>query len=160
VKSQAHLLVYRFGPDADYEGRLVGALERIEVDGGLRVLDILFVASAADSGEIFAATLGREGAGGKVASLIGFRLDVERRRQLTRRALAGGSADLIAALGKTLEPGDALAAVLVGHDWARAFDDAVTRTGGAELANTFVEAESLTSLTRELLDLAGSARAG
>jgi hypothetical protein len=31
----AQLLLYRFGPDAEFEGRLVGALERIESGGAL-----------------------------------------------------------------------------------------------------------------------------
>src|SRR4051812_30216328 len=41
VRDQAptsQLLVYRFGPDAEFEGRLVGALERIESGGAMRVL--------------------------------------------------------------------------------------------------------------------------
>ena len=32
------LLVYSFGPDASFEGQLVGALERIEVGGAMRIL--------------------------------------------------------------------------------------------------------------------------
>ena len=50
--------------------------------------------------------------------------------------------------------------MLLGHEWARALDDAVSRTAGTELANAFVEAASLTALTRELVDVAGSARPG
>ena len=37
------LLVYTFGPGAGFEGQLVGALERIESGGAIRVLDALFV---------------------------------------------------------------------------------------------------------------------
>jgi hypothetical protein len=43
------LLVYAFGPDANFEGRLVGALEGIESGGALRVLDALFVASDSET---------------------------------------------------------------------------------------------------------------
>jgi hypothetical protein len=92
--------------------------------------------------------------------LIGFRLDVAERRRITRRAQVGESADMIATLGETLEPGQALAAVLVGHAWARTLEDAVARSGGTELANTFVAAASLTALSPELLEVAGSARPG
>jgi hypothetical protein len=35
----AQLLVYGFGPGADFEGRLLGALEQIESGGTVRVLD-------------------------------------------------------------------------------------------------------------------------
>jgi hypothetical protein len=43
MKPIVQLLAYRFGPDAAFEGRLVGALERMESGGTLRVLDVLFV---------------------------------------------------------------------------------------------------------------------
>jgi hypothetical protein len=35
------LLVYGFAPGAEFEGRLVGAIERIESGGTLRVLDVV-----------------------------------------------------------------------------------------------------------------------
>jgi hypothetical protein len=157
MTARAQLLVYRFKATAGFEGQLLGALERIETGGAVRVLDVLFVGSDPASGEIFAIELNGTGAGGFAGPLIGFRLDVAERRRITRRARAGDSADLISTLGETLEPGDALAAVLVGHDWARALDDAIARTGGMELANAFVEAVSLTALTGELVQVAGSA---
>jgi hypothetical protein len=41
----AQLLVYGFGPGADFEGRLPGVLERIESGGTVRVVDALSVAN-------------------------------------------------------------------------------------------------------------------
>ena len=38
------LLAYTFPPGSAFEGQLVGALERIESGGAMRVLDALFVA--------------------------------------------------------------------------------------------------------------------
>jgi hypothetical protein len=160
MSAPVQLLVYRFGSEAGFEGRLVSALERIEAGGALRVLDVLFVGSDPASGEIFAIELNGRGAGGITGPLIGFRMDVSERRRITRRAHAGESADMIATLGETLERGAALAAVLVGHEWARTLEDAVTRTGGIEVANAFVEAESLTRLGPELLEVAGLAPPG
>jgi hypothetical protein len=158
------LLVYRFGADAGFEGHLVGALERIEAGGSLKVLDVLFVGSDAESGEIFAIDLHGGSAGGMVAPLLGFRLDVQERRRRTKKTLAAGDgmAELIEQLGATLERGDALAAVLVGHEWARAVEDAVERTGGGTLVNTFVVPTSFGDLHAELLAAAGggSARTG
>jgi hypothetical protein len=145
------LVVYRFGPGSGFEGRLVGALERVESGGALRVLDVLFVARDADAGEIFAIGLHGGGAGGMVSSLLGFRLDLEERRRTTRRVRAAAQGDLIERLGDALEPGHALAAVLVGHEWARALSDAVERTGGTALADAFVAPTSLTELADELL---------
>ena len=49
---QAQLLVYGFDPGAEFQGGLVGAIERIESGGNLRVLDVLFVMRDADTNEL------------------------------------------------------------------------------------------------------------
>jgi hypothetical protein len=84
----AQLLLYRFGPDAEFEGRLVGALERIESGGGLRVLDAIFVRRDPDTGELAAFAAHGDGAGRIVAPLLDFRLDATKRRRATERAPA------------------------------------------------------------------------
>jgi hypothetical protein len=38
TRTPAQLLLYRFGPDAGFEGQLLGALERMETGGSVRVL--------------------------------------------------------------------------------------------------------------------------
>src|SRR4051812_16838105 len=149
MTAPAQLLVYRFGEDAGFEGHLVGALERIESGGALKVLDVVFVARDAVSGELSAVELHGGSAGGMVAPLVGFRLDIGERRRITRRAERSA---LVAALGEALEPGHALAAVLVGHEWARALAEAVERTGGFALADGFVPGASLAALTDELVE--------
>src|SRR5215212_9641020 len=125
------LLVYAFGSDASFEGRLVGAIERIEAGGALRVLEALYVRRDRDGGELTAFDLrGRAGGGGLTAPLLSFRLDKGARRRATQRALAGGvgvKGETLRELGDGLEPGTALAALLVEHSWARALDDAVER---------------------------------
>ena len=141
----AHLLVYRFGTDAAFEGHLVGALERVEINDSEQVLDILFIARDS-GGELFAVEAHGRRAGGMVASLLGFRLDVQERRRLTRRALRGARADLIAVVQPAVLPGDGLAAILVGSAFAGAFEDAVARTGGRTLVSTGVAADSLSEL--------------
>jgi hypothetical protein len=151
------LLVYRFGPGAAFEGQLVGALERMESGGTLRILDALFVTNEAGTGELLAIDL-RGGSGGLIARLLDFRLDPAARRRAAERALAdagGGLGQMLRDLGKTLEPGAALAAVLVEHVWARALEDAVAHTGGDRLTSEFVEAGTLSELTPDLLAEAG-----
>lgn len=156
----AQLLVYGFGPDADFEGRLVGALERIESGGALRILEALFLTSDTETGELVAVDL-RGDRGGIVAPLLSFRLEPGERRRATERALssdrAGVSAESLRELGKALEPGTAMVAVLVEHKWAGALEEAVSRTGGTPLANAFVETTELGELTPDLL--AAAARA-
>ena len=132
-------------------------MERIEAGGTLKILDVLFVGSDASSGELFAVDLHGSGAGGMIAPLLGFRLDVSERRRVTERTLArpDGPVQLIRDLGETLAPGDAVAAVLIAHRWAHALADAVERTGGTAIENTFVESTSIAELADVLLSATG-----
>ena len=119
----AQLLVYGLAPGAAFEGQLVGAIER----------------------------RGR-GEGSLVAPLLGFRLDPGERRRVSEKALrAGAHSGALRQLGEALEPGAAVAAVLVEHVWVRAMDDAVSRTGGKPLASELVDAASLGELTADLI---------
>lgn len=148
----AQLLAYRFGPEAKFEGQLVGALERIEAGGALRVLEAVFVRNDPETGELTAFDL-QSGSGGMVAPLLGFRLDPAEREKATERALddeTGIPGEALRELGHTLPPGGALAAVLVEHRWAQALEDAVVRIGGTRLAANFVDASSLAELAAEL----------
>ncbi|HEY7620253.1 MAG TPA: hypothetical protein VH834_10800 [Solirubrobacteraceae bacterium] len=148
------LLAYRFEPDATFQGQLVGALERIESGGAIRVLDILFVTRERDTGELTAVSLPARGTGDRTSRLLGFRLDAGERKAATRRALEGANAETIQALADVLEPGGAIAAILLEHAWADALGDAVARVGGAEAAAEFVEATALCELTERLLTAA------
>src|SRR3954452_20881685 len=147
LRMTVQLLVYAFGPDAEYEGRLVGALERIESGGALRILEAMFITTEAGTGELAALDLASRGAGSLVAPLIGFRLDEAERRRATAKALnAGGNrlgGDTLRRLATGLAPGAALVAVLVEHTWAVTLDDAISRTGGRPVVSDFVEATSL-----------------
>ncbi len=150
----AQLLAFGFGPGAAFEGQLVGALERLESGGALRVLDVLFVAADEATGELVAINL-QGGTGGLTAKLLDFRLDPAARRRTAERALkddaSGSMAQLLRDLGKSLEPGSALAVLLVEHVWARGMEDAVSRVGGRALASEFVDAAKLSELAADLL---------
>jgi hypothetical protein len=58
---------------------------------------------------------------------------------------------LLQELGSNLEPGAALAAVLIDHAWRRALEDGVERSGGTALASEFVDATKLGDLAPALL---------
>src|SRR3954471_2278785 len=124
------LLVYGFDADARFEGRLIGALERMESGDALRIVETWFVTRDAESGEIAAVELRSRGAGSLVAPLLDFRLDPAARRKATAKVDAG-----VRELGATLEPGEALAAVLVEHRWAHAVETAVAESGGGPRAH-------------------------
>jgi hypothetical protein len=148
------LLAFGFDAGAAFEGQLVGALERLESGGALRILHVLFVAADEATGELLAIDL-EGGTGGMTAKLLDFRLDPAARRRAAERALdddaSGGMAEVLRDLGGSLQPGSALAAVLVEHIWSHTLDDAVSRVGGRPLANKYVEASSLSELGDDLL---------
>lgn len=137
------LLAYRFDSGSSFEGQLVGALERIESGGAIRVLDALFVAREPDSGELIAMSLSAEGRPGMISRLLDFRLDASKRQAATRTALDSPVGGTVNAIADGLSPGTAYAAVLVEHTWAKTFGEAIARVGGAEASNEFVEASRL-----------------
>jgi len=155
------LLLYSFGADARFEGRLVGALERLESGGALRILEALFVRNDPETGELTAVDLRSRGAGSMVLPLVGFRLDPAERGRATEHALdAEGLSGMLRELGAELAPGAAMAAVLVEHTWARALEDAVAQSGGTPLSSEFVDAASLGELTQQLLAAGRTRRTG
>ena len=153
-----HLLIYEFGPGADFEGRLVGALERIQDAGRSRVLDGLFVANQVEAGELAAIDLRSGSAASTVARLLTFRLDDRARRRATEELLGdAGSvpADVVRDLGSSLEPGGALLALLVERPGWEDLGEAMTRTGGWMLSAELVGGESLSELAPKLLATLG-----
>jgi hypothetical protein len=138
------LLVYRFPPDSSFQGQLVGALERMESGGAMRILDALFVGRDRTSGELIAASMTAEGAGGLIGRLLSFRMEANARTNATRRALDGAAGALIQAHAAGMEPGEAAIAILVEHSWAQVLGDAIERLGGTESVNTLVADDRLT----------------
>jgi hypothetical protein len=144
------LLVYGFDPGAPFEGRLVGALERMEAGGALRVLEALFVRREGEGDELTAIDV--RGRGDMIGPLLSFRLDPSAQRRSTQKALIA-DAGMLRELGGALEPGAAIAAVLVEHTWAGAVADAVAASNGRELVSKTVAASALSEL-----DLAATTR--
>jgi hypothetical protein len=144
------LLVYRFSPGGHFEGQLVGALERLESGGSLRIRDALFLARDADTDELSAVDVRSGQAGAIVGPLLGFRLDARERRACTERVLAADASGVVTQLGATLPPGGALAAVLVEHRWHEVLDAAAAQTGGTPVLDTFIEADRITDLPQLL----------
>jgi hypothetical protein len=167
VLPHAQLFVYQFGPDSRFEGQLGGALQRLETGGVLRILEVMFIQREAETGELVVFDAGGDGAGSLIAPLLDFRLDPAARRRATERALEavtpGAAGELARELGNTLEPGDALAVLLIEHRWADALDEAVARTGGVRVVGEFVEARTLAGVAQHVLSAAnrpGSVAAG
>src|SRR5689334_4657829 len=133
------LLGYSFPPGFSFGGELLGALQRIESGGALSILSALFVGRDAESGELVAVSLSGTSAGGMIGQLIGFRLDESARRTQTEETLAGPAGGIVRELASSLEPGAAVAGVLVEHAWAGVLAEAVARLGGSQLTNEMLE---------------------
>ena len=154
VAGRHHLLIYEFGPGANFEGRLVGALERMEAAGEVGVIDGVFVANDVDTGELAAIDMRSGRSGGTVARLLTFRLDAAARRRATAKTLSGSGsvpADVVRDLGGALKPGSATLALLVEGPEQEDLKDAVERIGGQTLSAEPVESSSLAELAPELL---------
>src|SRR4051794_9798975 len=137
------LLTFAFGPDAVFEGQMLGAVERLETAGALRVLQVIFVRRDADDGTLSAFAHRGGTAGGIAGPALEFRLDEAERRRATERALTGVAGAGVRELGEQLEPGGAVAAIFVQHRWLSDLAEATERTGGVAVSSDFVDAEAL-----------------
>lgn len=148
-----HLLIYYFGPDANFEGQIVGAFERMEARGESRVLDGIFIANDSETGELSAIDMRSGSAADAVVRLLSFRLEPAARRRATERALgevASVPADLVRDLGAALKPGSATLALLVNGPEGQDLQDAVARIGGVTVSAEPVESSRLAELAQEL----------
>jgi hypothetical protein len=147
-------LALKFGSDSRFEGQLVGALERMESGGTMRVLDGLFVTRERESGELSAISLSESPPSGRISRILGFRLDASERKTATQRALAGAAGETVRSLAAVMTPGTAIATVLVERAWAALLTDAVARVGGTEVLSELIDASSVSELTPRLLSAA------
>ena len=160
MSEPAHLRVYRFDPGAVFEGGLLGAIERMQLDSEVELLDALFARRDAASGELEVVDLGAAGAGATFASLLDFRLDPGRRRALTKRTLSehrgGVPRPLIDAVAATLDAGAAVLAVLQTGPAGTVLEDAVARCGGRRVADEPAEARALAQAGPQLCTAVGA----
>jgi hypothetical protein len=141
------LRAYHFPPDADFEGRLAGALERMLLTADARLRDALFVMRDARTGEPLAIDLTTARAGGTPAAMLDFRLDERRRRDVTSATLAqGGGGAIVAEVAAALEPGAAVLAVLADAGPAPVLQDAVARSGGRLVTDEPASADRIAEL--------------
>jgi hypothetical protein len=161
MSGPAQLCVYRFEPDAVFEGGLVGAVERMQLGGDATLLDALFVTRDASTGELAAVDLASGSAGGTFASMLDFRLDADRRRAITERTLAehrgGVPRPLIEEIAVGLDAGAAIFVVLHTGGALTVLDDAVTRSGGRLIVDEPVDATALAQVGPRLRAAAVSA---
>jgi uncharacterized membrane protein len=150
------LLAIGFPPDADFEGRIMAELERLEGQETIRVLDLLFVAGDAETGDLLALDYQGEDLGAIVGALLGFEFEDDGGRpngstDSTGEHAFGLSRSEIHEVAASLDPGTAAGFVLIEHVWARDLKRAIRNAGGFPLGEGFLTPEVLAEVAVELV---------
>jgi uncharacterized membrane protein len=150
------LLAIGFPPDADFEGRIMAEIERLEAHDTIRVLDLLFVTREAETGDLLALDYQGEDLGAIVGALLGFEFEDEAMRpngsaEGTEGHAFGLSQDEIQDIAASLDPGSSAGFVLIEHVWARDLKEAFRDAGGFPLGEGFLTPEGLAEIAIEVV---------
>jgi DNA-binding CsgD family transcriptional regulator len=152
------LIGVTFPLDAEVESRLLAEVDRIEGRGVLRVLDLVLVARGQD-GVIEGLEVGdNEDFGSLLASISPFGAQNGARTAVGDGAVGDGAASepagsgvaAVQALADSLEPGSAVALLLVEHLWASPLVDAVAAVGGALVSDDFLTGDVSLAVVAEV----------
>ncbi len=136
------VIALSFSREAGSEDRILAEVDRLRGRGVLRLLDMIFVAKSED-GIIERLTIGDDEDFGSLLTAVvpvanGDRPAVPARGD----GLAAFDAADARALADSLEPGTAVAFLLVEHYWAAPLFDAIAETGGTLIGEGFLTAET------------------
>jgi len=152
------LIAVSFPPEANFEGRIMAELGKLEGSGTIRILDLLFVSKDAESGDLLALDYQGEELGAIVGALLGFEFDEESQPPVLATGDGGHAFGLsreeIEATGESLEPGQSAAFLLVEHVWARDLKRAIRDAGGVPVAEGFLTPEVVAAVGAELAAMA------
>ena len=150
------LLAIGFPPDAEFEGRIMDELERLESHETIRILDLLFVGKDAETGDLLALDYQGEDLGAIVGALLGFEFrDVGGQPNGSAEGTGGHTFGLsqneIHDMAASLRPGSSAGFVLIEHVWARDLKDAIRDAGGFPLGEGFLTPEAIAEVAIELV---------
>jgi DNA-binding NarL/FixJ family response regulator len=135
------VIALSFSRGAGSEDRILAEVDRLRGRGVLRLLDMLFVAKSRD-GTIERLTIGDDEDFGSLLAAVVPVADGGPVVPVPADALAGFDPAGARALAGSLEPGTALAFLLVEHYWAAPLFDAIAETGGTLIGEGFLTAET------------------
>jgi hypothetical protein len=150
------LVATGFPPEAEFEGRIMDELERLESHETIRILDLLFVGKDAETGDILALDYQGEELGAIVGALLGFEFEEEGGRpDESLEGMQGHAFGLsqreIQGIAASLKPGSSAGFLLIEHVWARELKRAIRDAGGFPLGEGFLTPETLAEVASELL---------
>lgn len=131
------MIALTFRLDADAESRLLAEVDRIEGRGVLRVLDMVFLAKGQE-GTVQGLEVGDSEDFGSLLASISPLGTGNGRRTAAGNGAAGSGVAAVQALADSLEPGSAVALLLVEHLWAGPLVDAVSAAGGTLISDDFL----------------------
>jgi DNA-binding CsgD family transcriptional regulator len=134
------VIALSFSRDVGSEDRILAEVDRLRGRGVLRLLDMLFVARSQD-GTIERLTIGDDEDFGSLLAAVVPVADGGPAVPAPADGLAGFDRADARALADSLEPGTALAFLLVEHYWAAPLFDAIAETGGTLIGEGFLTAE-------------------
>jgi uncharacterized membrane protein len=153
------LLAIGFGAEANFEGRIMDELSKLENQKTIRILDLLFVHKDAQTGDLLALDYQGEDLGAIIGALLGFEFEGD--EQLTGSTEEQGveshafglSQREIEGMAASLEPGTSAGFLLVEHVWARDLKRAIRQTGGVPIGEGFLTPEAIAEVAAELVVL-------
>jgi uncharacterized membrane protein len=150
------LVAIGFPLEAEFEGRIMDELARLESHETIRVLDLLFVGKDAETGDLLALDYQGEELGAIVGALLGFEFedDGEEPDGTTEGIQShafGLSRSEIQGIAASLHPGDSAGFLLIEHVWARDLKTAIRDAGGFPLGEGFLTPETLAAVGTELV---------
>jgi uncharacterized membrane protein len=148
------LVAIGFPLEAEFEGRIMAELERLERHETIRILDLLFVGKDAETGDLLALDYQGEELGAIVGALLGFEFEDEQPggpMEGIQGHAFGLSQREMQEMAASLEPGNSAGFLLVEHVWARDLKSAIRDAGGFPLGEGFLTPEALADVGTELL---------
>jgi uncharacterized membrane protein len=143
-----------FDRDANFEGKIIAELAKLESERTIRVLDLLFIARDPDSDEtVVLEHPDAEKLGAIVGALLGLEFDDG---AASSPAATGDEHSFgftqrdIQEMASGLDPGEAAGLVLIEHVWARDLKRAFREAGGRLLGEGFLTPETIRTVEPEL----------
>jgi hypothetical protein len=147
------LVAIGFAPEANFEGKIMDELSRLERHDTIRILDLLFVHKDAQTGDLLALDYQGEGLGAIVGALLSFEFegDLPSDTQEVQSHAFGLSQREIEEMAASLDPGSSAGFLLIEHVWARNLKRAIRDAGGFPLGEGFLTPEALAAVAAELV---------
>jgi DNA-binding CsgD family transcriptional regulator len=141
MSAPLQVIALSFIRDAGAEDRILAEVDRLRGRGVLRLLDMLFVAKAEDGSTERLAVGNDEDFGSLLAAVVPV---ADGGMAVPSSAVGPAAFDPsdAQALAGSLQPGTALAFLLVEHHWAAPLFDAIAQTGGRLIGEGFLTSEA------------------